>query len=295
MILAARSLTQARDLLGLAWAAVPRIMDRAVTRGLRRRELEGLAPVGLAEKSFGSGQSSISLLSDGEGRRVLESHRGLRPSEGRGAFGKACPRSSASRSQPWLSTWRQRSSPPAGRPCRQPGWFIDKFHLAKHLNAAGDKVRRQEHQELPARQDETLKGPRQLWLFNPRNFSAEQAADFEELKFSGRKVARAWAIKELFSKLWTYSDEGSARKFFKSWFGWAARSKLPAIPKVAKMIKRHLENILPSWRHPMTNAVTEGLHRKIQASKAKARGFRSFENYRPRSLFFCGKLALYPL
>ena len=84
----------------------------------------------------------------------------------------------------------------------------DKFHVAKHLNEAGspvhrpplfpsassvDTVRRQEHKELLAQGDETLKSTRQLWLFNPVNFSDEQAADFERLKYSGLKVARAWA------------------------------------------------------------------------------------------------------
>jgi transposase len=61
------------------------------------------------------------------------------------------------------------------------------------------------------------------------------------------------------------------------------------------MLKRHLEEILTYLRHPITNAVTEGLNSKIQAIKSNARGFRSFENYRTRILFFCGKLSLHPL
>ena len=61
------------------------------------------------------------------------------------------------------------------------------------------------------------------------------------------------------------------------------------------MLKQHLENILTYLRHPITNAVTEGLNSKIQTIKSNARGFRSFENYRNRILFFCGKLDLYPL
>ncbi|MBL8809894.1 MAG: transposase, partial [Planctomycetaceae bacterium] len=33
---------------------------------------------------------------------------------------------------------------------------------------------------------------------------------------------------------------------------------------------------------------------RIQAIKSNARGFKSFQNYRTRILFFCGKLDLKP-
>ena len=65
--------------------------------------------------------------------------------------------------------------------------------------------------------------------------------------------------------------------------------------KVAKMLPRHFANIIPYLRHPLTNAVSEGLNSKIQAIKANVRGFRFYLNYRTRILFFCGKLDLYPL
>ena len=64
---------------------------------------------------------------------------------------------------------------------------------------------------------------------------------------------------------------------------------------VARMLQRHLENLLTYLKHHITNAVTEGLNSKIQSLKSAARGFRNFKNYRTRILFFCGKLDLYPL
>ena len=64
---------------------------------------------------------------------------------------------------------------------------------------------------------------------------------------------------------------------------------------VARMLQRHLENLLTYLKHRITNAVTEGLNSKIQSLKSAARRFRNFQNYRTRILFFCGKLDLYPL
>lgn len=63
---------------------------------------------------------------------------------------------------------------------------------------------------------------------------------------------------------------------------------------VAKMLKRHLSNILTYLRHQITNAMMEGFNSKIQTIKANARGYRNFANYRIAILFYCGKLALYP-
>ena len=65
--------------------------------------------------------------------------------------------------------------------------------------------------------------------------------------------------------------------------------------EVARRLKRHLENLLTYLKHPLTNAVMEGLNSKIQSIKSVACGFRNFKNYRTCILFFGGKLDLYPL
>jgi transposase len=143
--------------------------------------------------------------------------------------------------------------------------------------------------------DDSKRGARQLWLYNPENFSPEQRREFAALKDLHLKVARAWAAKELFSKFREYQEEGWARRFFKDWFGWVNRSRLKPVVEVAHMLKRHLENLLTCLKHRITNAVTEGLNSKIQSIKSAARGFRSFRDYRTRFLFFRGKLDLCPL
>ncbi len=294
VLLCARSWTQAQALLGLSWDEVHHIVRRAVARGLSRRELDGLRYLGIDEKNFGAGQSYISVMTDLERSRVLEVVEDRTQASAEALWDTL---SEVQRSQieavamdmwePFLKASRERAP--------QAEVVHDKFHIASHLNEAVDEVRRKEHKELMAQGDATLTGTRQLWLFNPLNFTAEQAVEFASLRDSGLKVARAWAAKELFSRLWHYRYEGAARKFFRNWFGWVSRSRLKPLIKVARMLKSHLDNILTYLRHPITNAVTEGLNSKIQTLKANARGFRSFENYRLRILFFCGKLDLYPL
>ena len=294
VMLACASVSQACNLMGIGWECAHEIMRRAVNRGLERRQLDKLKYLGMDEKSFGRGHSYITLLTDLEKSRVLEVVE-ERTNE---AAEQAWQTLSSEQKQmveavavdmwePFIQTI-QREVPDADI-------VHDKFHVSKYLGEAVDKVRRQEHKELMAQGDETLKGSRQLWLYNPQNLSEEQASEFSALKELNLKVARAWAAKELFTKFWQYQEEGWARRFFKDWFGWVSRSRLKPMVDVAHLLKRHLENLLTYLKHHITNAVTEGLNSKIQSIKSAARGFRNFNNYRTRILFFCGKLDLYPL
>lgn len=294
VLLASATVSQGCQLLGIGWETAHEFMRRAVERGLERRQLEGLRHLGMDEKSFGRGQSYITLLTDLEQSRVLDVveertieaagrlWQTLTPEQKQGVEAVA-----VDMWEPFIQTI-EREVPEADI-------VHDKFHVSKYLGEAVDKVRRQEHKDLMAQGDETLKGSRQLWLYNPENFSEEQRSEFAALKDLNLKVARAWAAKELFTQFWEYQAEGWARRFFKDWFGWVSRSRLQPVIEVAQMLKRHLDNLLTYLKHHITNAVTEGLNSKIQAIKSAARGFRSFHNYRIRILFFCGKLDLYPL
>ena len=159
---------------------------------------------------------------------------------------------------------------------------------------AVDKVRRGEHKELTFRKDTTLTGTKYLWLKSKKNFTKNNKSDFRKLNIDQLAVGRAWNRKELFRHFWSYRYEGSARKFFKKWYFSATHSRLQPVIDVAKMLKRHIENILTYVKHRITNAFAEGINSRIQHIKATARGFRNFENYRTSILFYCGKLNLYP-
>lgn len=294
VLLASASVSQACELLGLSWDSAQEIMRRAVERGLERRQLDELKHLGMDEKSFKRGQSYVTLLTDLDESRVLDVVEERTTEAADRLWETLSPEQKQAVEAVAVDMWEpfiqtiEKQVPEADI-------VHDKFHVSKYLGEAVDKVRRVEHKELMAQGDETLKGTRQLWLYNPENFSSEQAKEFSALKDLHLKVARAWAAKELFSKFWNYQEKGWARRFFKNWFGWVSRSRLKPMVEVAQMLKRHLDNLLTYLDHRITNAVTEGLNSKIQSLKSAARGFRNFRNYRIRILFFCGKLDLYPL
>jgi len=293
VLLACSNVKRAAELLRLDWGSVHGIMERAVQRGLADRNLDEVKYVGMDEKSFRRGHHYISLLTDLTGSRVLEVSEG---------------RDEVAASALWQSLSTKQSEGIAGvaidmwpayvksASTNAPNADIvhDRFHISKHLNEAVDKVRRGEHKSLKKEGDETLTGSKQLWLFNPENLSDAQWMRFEPLKTTQLKTSRAWAIKEQFRWFWEYRYPGNARKFFSRWYSWAIRSRLNPVKKVAKMLKRHLEHLVTYFRHGITNSMSEGFNSRIQNIKSAARGFRAFENYRTRILFYCGRLKLMP-
>ncbi|RLB36252.1 MAG: hypothetical protein DRH12_16080 [Deltaproteobacteria bacterium] len=124
--------------------------------------------------------------------------------------------------------------------------------------------------------------------------------EFEEIRKTELKTARAWAIKESLRRFWDYCYPKNAQKYFNRWYFWATHSRLRPVIQAAKTSKRRLPNILTYFRDPcppsrrgITNAVTEGLNSKMQMIKQMACGFRNREHYRKAILFHCGGLDLY--
>ena len=296
---AVRSKVQAQWLTALSWDQVDRVMERAVTRGVARRSLEGLrllctqGDAGLDEKSFGKGHDYVSVLHDLEGRRVLEVVP-ERTREAAHTLWTAIPEPqrlglSAVAMDMWVPYLE------ATRVAAPQALIVhDKFHCAKELNKAVDLVRRREHRELQAQGEETLTKTRYLWLKNPLNWTDRQRERFQTLTVDALKVGRAWAIKEAFADFWDYRYTGSAHKFFDRWYFWATHSRHPPIMAAAKTLKRHLPGLLATTKHRITNAAAEGMNAQIQLLKANARGYRNFTQYRIAILFHCGKLDLYP-
>ena len=293
VLFASQSIEHARELTGLGWEQLHRIMERAVSRGLDRRELEHLEYVGLDEKSFAKGHSYVSVMNDLEGGRVLEVMSGA-DSEASDFLWASLSEEQLQQIKAVVMDMSSAFESSTRRAVPHADIVHDKFHISKHLNDAVKKIFKQENKALQQQGDERLKYTRQLWLMNPETMNEDQQASFDLLKQMTLKVSRGWAIKELFAQFWTYTYQGSARKFFKKWFSWASRSQLQPIIRVAKMLKRNFDKIVTYLKHPITNGVTEGLNTKIQNLKSNARGFRSFHNYRIRILFFCGGLDLHP-
>ena len=268
-------------------------MDRAVARGIVRRNMSNIRNVGIDEKSFGKGQDYVSIMTDVDNARVLE----VVPERTRAAADKLWQLMDALQRKLIQAVSMDMWSPfmeATRAACPDAAIVHDKFHVSKYLGEAVDKVRRQEHAQSSEEGDDRLKGTRQLWLYAMENLPDDKSALMFSLQQVDLKTGRAWSMKENFRHFWECKSLEDATVFFTTWYTWATRSKLPPIAKVAMMLKRHLSGLLSYVTHRITNAASEGFNSKIQSIKSAARGFSSFDNYRTRILFFCGKLDLFP-
>ena len=281
--------------LRLSWDEIHGIMERAVERGLARRQAEEIPYLGVDEKAFRKGHKYLTLVNDLTRSRVLYVAEDREQSSLDGFWPTITAEQQASIEAVALDMWDPYVASVRGHlPKAEEKMVFDKFHIAKHLGEAVDRVRRRENKVLKAEGDERLKGTKYDWLRDPASMEGEQKREFAELRKSELKTARAWALKETAMDLYDYVYEKPARRHFHWWYNWAVRSRLQPMKEVAAMLKRRFENIITYLRHRITNAASESLNAKIQWIKYTARGFRNKQNFINAIYFHCGSLDLAP-
>ena len=288
------SISSACELLRINWHTANDIMERAVERGMKRRQ-EGIIPyLGIDEKSFGKGHDYVTTVNDLLSGRVIEvvKDRTLEATEELMSTlnkeQKSGVEAIAMDFWPAFITTTDKLLPNAQI-------VHDKFHISKYLNEAVDKVRRWENRLLYKQEDKRLVGSKFYWLQNVENMSCKRKEQFEWLLDQNLKTGKAWAMKTLFRDFWSLNNRDEALEFFNAWVLSVKEISAPPLIKVAKMLQRHIERILNYFDNPISNGVSEGLNSKIQFIKSAARGFHSFKSYRIRILFYCGKLDMKPV
>ena len=283
------------DRMGLSWDEVHGIMQRAVKRGLKRREAEPIPYIGVDEKSFRKRHRYVTVVSDIKRSRVLYVCEDRKQTSLDSFWGTLTEEQLDSIEGVAMDMWEPYiDSTKEHLPEADEKIVFDKFHVAKHLGEAVDKVRRQEHKQLREGGDNRLVGTKYDWLKGRDKFNQKRWRAFCRLRRSNLKTSRAWAMREQAMKLWDYCYPGAAENHFRWWYRWATHSRLEPMIDKAKMLKSHLKNILTYLTHPITNALSESLNSKIEWVKYTARGFRNRDNFKTAIYFHCGGLDLLP-
>lgn len=155
---------------------------------------------------------------------------------------------------------------------------FDKFHVIKLLNKAVGNVRKEESKE-----NELLKHTKGIFDRNRENMSIKQLEKLEsklELKGLRLKTVRAFHLRESFQEIYKSETKGEFTNNLDKWYKWAVRSRLEPILKVAKTIKKRRTGIESWFDSRINNGLLEGINSIIQSAKSKARGFKTFKNFK---------------
>jgi len=156
-----------------------RLPPRSRSVGFRldvRRRAELVSQIGVDEKAFRKGHSYLTLVNDLVRGRVLHVAEDLKQSTLLG-FRETLTEEQIGVIEavamdmwdPYLTSVREHVPEADGK------IVFDKFHVAKHLGDAVDKMRRKENKTLKAAGDDRLAGTRYDWLRNPAPMEARTA------------------------------------------------------------------------------------------------------------------------
>jgi len=164
---------------------------------------------------------------------------------------------------------------------------FDKFHILKIINEAVNSVRKQE-----VNTNKLLTGTKYIWLKNYNNLTVKQKETLESFTMSNMnmKTMRAYNIRQSFQDIYQSSSQEEFTTYLTKWYYWATHSKLEPMIKAAKTIKRHWDGIVRWYESKINNGILEGLNSVIQAAKSKARGYKTFKNYKIIVYLLTGKL-----
>ena len=292
------SISGACAILAISWEEADGIKQRAVKRGLARKQPAVMPRLCVDEKGVGNGQDYLTIVAQVQVERTTVQYVGDGREQGSlDAFWQSLlPAQLAGVEAVGMDMWEPFVQSTLAHVLGAASKIVhDPFHLVKAMNEAVNEVRKSEHRRLQAQGDDTLKNTRQLWLYGLENVPAKRAQSFEEIWTINLETSRAWMLKELFRSFWLCDTLKQAGTYFAKWYSWAIRSRLDPVKKVARTCKSHLEHILTFFVHRLTNGPIEGLNNGIQGLIKKAFGYRNRERFKTDIFFHFGGLDLYPV
>lgn len=273
------------DWFGLSWDTV-RAIDRAA---LARRlgpaaDLSGVRVIAVDEFALRTGHRYATVVAEPATRRVLWAGEGRRREDLRPFFEALGPAGCAAleaaamdMSGPYEQETRAQ--------CPQAAIVYDLFHVvAKFGREVVDRVRvaatnraaraGAHNDEATRARRRVVKGARWLLLTARANLTRAERVRLAEVLAANRHLWVVYVLKDALKRLWRYKYGGAARRAWAEWYGWAVRSRIPALVTFAKRLKARLPGILAHCRYPLHTGFLEGINNKIKVLKRMAYGYR---------------------
>lgn len=279
----------ASERLAVHWETVKDAEVRYIRGALRKRNLDGIARIGIDEVSYKKRHRYLTLVTDLDGGRVIFATRG---NDGRAIgrflrwFGKErCRRIRVvvtDMHDPYVKVLRKRLPKAA--------LVYDHFHVSKAIHDAIDAIRRRLQREMTKQDRQVIKGKRWILLTARENLTQRQAASLKELMAVNSELAAAYILKEEFRWVFTAKNRASGERRLTKWKKQATESGIPELIAVVKTIERRREGVMNFFEYQVANGMAEGFNNVVGTIKKQAYGFHDRDYLKLKILRICGKL-----
>ena len=261
---------------GLSTSTTRRIDKRALERWSRRRKRTRLRWMGVDEIFWKEGEC-LTVVSNLETGEPVWATPGRKKESLDRFFAECLPRHQQRRVEavcvdmwePYLLSLQEHLPHAAV--------VFDKFHVMKHLNAAVDETRRAEFFRHQGDRRGVVRGKRWLFLTRWKNLDAHGRGLLNEVFALNRRLFKAYWLREDIERMWTYTYEAAAGRFFHRWVQSLRWQRLPAFQKLAWTLIRHLDGILSFCRHKVPFGVIEAINGNLRSMIRRGRGYRDHD------------------
>jgi len=134
-----------------------------------------------------------------------------------------------------------------------------------------------------------------MWALrgNPENLKEEQRQLRDQICKEHRKIARVLSIREFLADMWNYQTVEDAAEHFNSVISWCSRSRLEPFVNLGRTLKRQRDGILGYFKNYTTSASIEAVNGLLQLARSRARGYRTFRNFRDIEYWIAGNLTIH--
>lgn len=276
---------QVAEWFGLSWDTVQAIDQAALEARLGPVNLTGIRRIVIDEFAIQKGHRYATVVAQPETREVLWVGRGRKREDVRPFFellgADGCANLEVAvmdMSEPYELETRAH--------CPHVTIVYDLFHVvAKFGRDVIDRVRIDEtnriaragrpNDERTRARRRVIKGARWLLLRNRADLPAKDRVRLKELLAVNRHLYVVYVLKDGLKDIWRYRYLAVATRAWNAWYGWAIRSRIPALVTFARNLKTKLPGILAHCRFPFNTGVLEGMNNKIKVLKRMAYGYRN--------------------
>ena len=204
--------------------------------------------------------------------------------------------------------------------CPQATFCIDPFHVVSWCEEVLDTVRKQQWNEArkkateenkgkakcgrgrlkggsvektaAQKEAEIMKNSKYPLLMNPDHLSESYQAKLREILLYDRRLATAYRLKEGLRAIFHLPAE-EVRLALEKWRRRAWSCRIPEFVELQRKIRRHMDAIIATVTHHISNARVEAANNKIKLTIRMAYGFRNIDNLIALIYLRCGGRVIY--